>query len=81
MSKKGSPWQNGYQESFYANFKVDIGDMNRFKTIGELIAELYRSIYYYNNERIHTSLKMPPKKFAELNEIKYNTIQEKELVV
>ncbi|KKQ20553.1 MAG: hypothetical protein US33_C0016G0016, partial [Parcubacteria group bacterium GW2011_GWC1_36_9] len=26
-------------------------------------------------------LKMPPKKFAELNEIKYNTIQEKELVV
>ncbi|KKQ20804.1 MAG: hypothetical protein US45_C0043G0001, partial [Candidatus Nomurabacteria bacterium GW2011_GWA1_37_20] len=25
--------------------------------------------------------KMPPKKFAELNEIKYNTIQEKELVV
>ncbi len=81
MSKKGSPWQNGYQESFYANFKVDIGDVNRFKTLGELTAELYRSIYYYNNERIHTSLKMSPKKFARLNEIKYNTIKEKELVV
>jgi putative transposase len=81
MSKKGSPWQNGYQESFYSNFKIDIGDVNRFKTLGELTAELYRSIYYYNNERIHTSLKMAPKKFARLNEIKYNTIQEKELVV
>lgn len=81
MSKKGSPWQNGYQESFYANFKVDIGDVNRFQTIGELTAELYRSIYYYNNERIHTMLKMPPKKFARQKEIKYNTIQEKELVV
>lgn len=81
MSKKSSPWQNGYQESFYANFKVDIGDVNRFKTLGELTAELYRSIYYYNNERIHTSLKMSPKKFASLNEIKYNTIQEKELAV
>jgi len=81
MSKKGSPWQNGYQESFYGNFKVDIGDVNRFRTFGELVAELYRSIYYYNNERIHTSLKMSPKEFARLNEIKYNTIQEKELAV
>lgn len=80
MSKKGSPWQNGYQESFFSNWKVDIGDVNRFKTIGELTADLYRSIYYYNNLRIHTSLGMPPKKFAEKfaleYEIKYNTIQE-----
>ena len=81
MSKKGSPWQNGCQESFYGNFKVDIGDVNRFKTLGELVIELYRSIYYYNNERIHTSLKMSPKKFARQNEINYNAIQEKELVV
>jgi transposase InsO family protein len=81
MSKKGSPWQNGYQESFFGNWKTDIGDVNRFETLGELTAGLYRSIYYYNNERIHTSLKMSPKKFARLNEIKYNTIQEKELAV
>lgn len=84
MSKKGSPWQNGYQESFYGNFKVDIGDINRFNTLGELTAEIYKSIYYYNNERIHTSLKMPPAKFAQQfaqqNEIKYNQIQEKLVV-
>jgi putative transposase len=80
MSKKGSPWQNGYQESFFSNWKVDIGDVNRFKTMGELTAEIYRSIYYYNNLRIHTSLKMPPKKFADkfaqVKEIEYNTKQE-----
>lgn len=81
MSKKGSPWQNGYQESFFSNWKVDIGDVNRFKTLGELTAELYRSIYYYNNLRIHTSLGMAPKKFSEkfaLNyEMEYNTNQER----
>lgn len=77
MSKKGSPWQNGYQESFFSNWKVDIGDVNIFKSLGELTAEIYKSIYYYNNLRIHTSLGMPPKKFAEKfalgEEIKYNT--------
>lgn len=77
MSKKSSPWQNGYQESFYGNWKVDIGDMNRFRSLGELTAEIYKSIYYYNNQRIHTSLKMTPKqfslKFAQKEETKYNT--------
>jgi putative transposase len=81
MSKKGSPWQNGYQESFYGNWKVDVGDVNRFASLGELTAEIYKSIYYYNNERIHTSLKMSPRQFAEKfapkYEIKYNTNQER----
>lgn len=77
MSKKGSPWQNGYQESFFSNWKIDIGDVNRFSSLGELTAEIYRSIYYYNNLRIHTSLKMSPvqfkEKFASKKEIKYTT--------
>ena len=41
----------------------------------------YKSIYYYNHDRIHTSLKMSPKqfseKFAQKEEIKYNTSQER----
>lgn len=81
MSKKGSPWQNGFQESFYGNWKVDVGDVNRFASLGELTAEIYKSIYYYNNLRIHTALGCAPKQFAEKfarqYEIKYNTIQEK----
>ena len=81
MSKKGSPWQNGYQESFFSNWKVDIGDVNIFKSLGELTAELYKSIYYYNNLRIHTAFGMAPKKFMKKfalgYEIKYNTSQER----
>jgi putative transposase len=64
MSRKGSPWENGYQESFYSQFKVDLGDPNRFETLGALIAEIYRLIFAYNHLRIHSKLKMPPAVFA-----------------
>jgi putative transposase len=33
MSRKASPWENGYQESFYGKFKTDMGDPNRFNTL------------------------------------------------
>ena len=64
-SHPGCPWENGYQESFYNQFKVDLGDPNRFNTLGELVAEIYRSIHYYNTERIHSALKMPPAQFEK----------------
>jgi len=64
-SHPGCPWENGYQESFYDKFKVDLGDPNRFGSLGELVAEVYRGIWVYNNTRIHSALKMPPKVFAE----------------
>ena len=66
MSHKASPWENGYQESFYNQFKVDLGDPNRFEEMGELVAEIYRTIYSYNHQRIHTALKMPPNEYAIL---------------
>lgn len=69
MSKKASPWENGYQESFYSQFKVDLGDQNRFKTLGQLAVAVYLQIYYYNYQRIHTKLKMPPALFAQRQEI------------
>lgn len=65
MSAKGSPWQNGYQESFYDKFKVDLGDPNRFDDLGELVYEIYRTIHVYNTTRIHTVLKMSPREFAK----------------
>jgi len=64
MSRKASPWENSYQESFYSQFKIDLGDPNRFETLGELIAEIYRLIFVYNYFRIHSKLKMPPAVFA-----------------
>lgn len=48
MSRKGSPWENGHQESFFGHFKRESGDLERFETIGELVEEIYRMIYYYN---------------------------------
>jgi transposase InsO family protein len=65
VSGKGSPWENGYKESFYGRFKDEFGDVNRFETVGELIEEIYTKIQYYNTKRIHTRLKMPPAIFAK----------------
>ena len=65
-SHPGSPWENGYQESFYGKFKVDLGDPDRFDTLGHFVAEIYRTIWQYNHTRIHSALKMPPRQFALL---------------
>ena len=64
MSAKASPWENAYQESFYDNFKTDLGaEFERFETIGEFVEAIHQTICYYNNQRIHTKLKMSPVKF------------------
>ena len=64
MSAKASPWENAYQESFYDNFKTDLGaEFERFETIGKFVEAIHQTINYYNNQRIHTKLKMPPVKF------------------
>lgn len=62
MSRKASPWQNSYQESFYSNFKLELGSLKHL-TLGEITEKIYRQIYYYNHLRIHTTLKMPPRQF------------------
>ncbi len=37
--------------------------MEQFESLGELIEAIYQTIYYYNNERRHTSLNMSPVQF------------------
>lgn len=64
VSDVASPWQNGYVESFYGRFKHELGDLNRFDTVGEMIAAIYQHIHYYNHDRIHTVLKLPPAVYA-----------------
>ena len=66
MSAKGSPWQNPFQESFYDKFKVSLGFLNRFETLGELVTAVHAAMYYYNYKRIHTALKMPPVAYRKL---------------
>jgi len=65
MSAKSSPWENPFQESFYSQFKVDLGFVGRFDVVEELIEEIYQTIFYYNNSRIHTKLKMNPVAFKK----------------
>ena len=65
VSDKASPWQNGYQESFFGRFKEEFGDIDRFETVGEMIEAMYQYIHYYNTRRIHTALKMAPAVFAK----------------
>jgi putative transposase len=68
MSRKSHPWENGFQESFYSQYKVDLGDVNRFEELGELIEAIHNTVYYYNNRRIHSTLKMSPVKFRIKNQ-------------
>lgn len=63
MSRKSSPWQNGYQESFYSQFKLELGETKKYPTTGHLAEGIYRQLHYYNQFRIHTALKMPPLQF------------------
>lgn len=65
-SAKASPWENAYQESFYDNFKTDLGlEFERFETPGEFIEAIHQTINYYNQRRIHTKLKMSPARFKQ----------------
>lgn len=61
----GCPWENGYQEGFYSQFKVELGDPARFRSLGELVADVHHLLYAYNTSRIHSALGMPPRVFAE----------------
>jgi putative transposase len=65
QSRKSSPWQNGIQESFYSQFKLELGDTHRFTHVGELIEAVHQQIAYYNNRRIHSAIKMPPVVFRK----------------
>jgi putative transposase len=62
-SAKASPWENGYQESFYNGFKVDLGDPARFENIGQLVEAIHLQLYIYNHYRIHLALRMSPKQY------------------
>lgn len=62
-SDKASPWQNGFQESFYGHFQLELGDLNRFEHEGELFEAIAKQLYYYNHKRIHTALRTNPVTF------------------
>ena len=52
----GSPWENGYIESFNARFRYEFLDAELFYTVREaqVLAEMWRQ--HYNRVRPHSSL-------------------------
>ncbi len=74
MSEKASPTQNGFKESFYSQFKLELGHPDCHETMGELIEAIALQIHYYNTSRIHTALKCAPDIFAKRYELSQNFI-------
>jgi putative transposase len=63
-SAPGAPWQNGFQESFYNNFKLELGDVSKLSDDGQLMEAIAYQLHYYNTKRIHSSLSTNPAAYA-----------------
>lgn len=63
-SKPGSPWQNGYMERCVKSVKEELGSLGQYHDIDQLYVGVTSAIAYYNNERIHLSLRMSPRAYA-----------------
>jgi len=64
-SKPGSPWQNGFMERCIKSVKEELGPLANYHDIDELYVGVTNAIAYYNNDRIHLSLKMSPRAYAK----------------
>ena len=65
-SSPHSPWQNGFCERIMSTFKNEGKSLYKVNDIGEFMEAVAQRIYYYNHQRIHTKLKMPPATYAKI---------------
>lgn len=72
-SAPGSPWQNGFQESFYNNFKYELGNISKLEHEGQLLAVIAMQLHYYNTKRIHSTLGTSPAAYAARRKQKEET--------
>ena len=56
MSRVGKCIDNAPVESFFGHFKTECYHLKRYKTYGELFADIDAYIYFYNNERFQEKL-------------------------
>jgi transposase InsO family protein len=63
-SKRASPWQNGFMERWFGNFKLELGNISHYKDLAQLHGAVALAIFYYNTKRIHSALKMSPAAYA-----------------
>ena len=61
----GCPWQNGFTESFHGKLRDELLDREVFASVAEARVRLGAHRRWYNEERLHSSLKYrPPAAFA-----------------
>jgi transposase InsO family protein len=56
MSRKGNCWDNAVAESFFKTIKYEWLYRFKFKSYNQLYASIEDYIYWYNTERLHSSL-------------------------
>jgi len=66
MSGKGRCLDNAAMESFFHTFKTESFYQRKFEDLGHIKKECMSYIYFYNNERLHSSLGyMSPNEFEQ----------------
>ncbi len=63
-SAKASPWQNGFMERWFGEFKKELGPLSQFQDLAQLHEAIALQIHYYNRDRIHSALGMSPAAYA-----------------
>jgi putative transposase len=63
-SAPGKPWQNGFMETWFRGFSLELGPLARFDDLARLHEGIALQVFYYNTKRIHTALKMSPAAYA-----------------
>lgn len=56
LSNKGTPYDNAVAEANFKSLKFEFIYQNRFSTIEQLRKELGGHVWWYNNDRLHSSL-------------------------
>jgi transposase InsO family protein len=64
-SPKAKPWNNGKKESFYSQFKLELGETNRIGNTPDFYDAVNKQIHYYNHKRIHGIIRMIPEAFFQ----------------
>jgi putative transposase len=71
MSRKGDCWDNAVSESFFGHFKAELLHDLDLCSLAHAESELFKAIdLFYNGQRIHTTIGMPPILFEKRNPVK-----------
>ncbi len=69
MSRRGNCYDNAVIENFFGHLKSEMFHKKKFESVEDFISKLNSYIYYYNNKRIKTKLKMSPVEYRTRNSI------------